>query len=264
MLPWAKRTVMILTIDIGNTNIGWGVFEGDQLKATWRTGTLREKVGDEWGLQASQFFSHFGLAMSKVKRIAISNVVPPLSFAFQEMGRRFFNLEALFAGESLKIPMPILTDQPGEVGADLLVGAFAGHKTYGGPLIVVDFGTATTLSAVSQKGEFVGTSIAPGIAISAEALFAKAAKLPRIQFSKPPSAIGKNTIHSMQAGFLYGFVGQVEKIIRMMQRDLGAKAKVIATGGLADFIARETPEISKVDENLILHGLRLLCEQRSS
>lgn len=252
---------MLLCIDIGNTNIGWGVFEGTELKASWRTGTLREKVGDEWGLQTSQFFSHFGLEMPRVKKIAISNVVPPLTFAFQEMSRRFFDLEASFAGESLKIPMPIRTDQPGEVGADLLVGAYAGYKTYGGPLIVVDFGTATTLSAVSAKGEFLGTSIAPGIDISAEALFAKAAKLPRIQFLKPPSAIGKNTVHSMQSGFLYGFVGQVEKIIGMMRKDMVAKAKVIATGGLASFIAKETPEISKVDENLILNGLRSLCEE---
>lgn len=251
---------MILCIDIGNTNIGWGVFEGEALKASWRTATLREKVGDEWGLQASQFFGQFKLAMDRVKKIAISNVVPPLAFAFEEMGLRYFHVKPSFAGEDLKIPMPILADRPSEVGADLLVGAYAGFKAYGGPLIVIDFGTATTLSAVSQKGEFLGTSIAPGIAVSAEALFAKAAKLPRIQFAKPPSAIGRNTIHSMQSGFLYGFAGQVEKIIHMMKKDLGKACKVIATGGLAGLIASETPEISKVDENLILEGLRLLCE----
>lgn len=250
---------MILCIDIGNTNIGWGVFQHGKLLASWRTSTSRDKVEDEWGIETTLFLSHFNLSPKEIKRIAISNVVPPLTFAFQEMGLKYFNVKPAFAGESLKIPMTVLTDHPEEVGADLLVGTYAGFKKFGGPLIVIDFGTATTLSAVSEKGEFLGTAIAPGIFISAEALFSKAAKLPRIQFLKPPSAVGKNTIHSMQSGFLYGFTGQVEKIVQMMRHELGMKTRVIATGGLAELIASETPEISEVDPHLILEGLRLLC-----
>lgn len=255
---------MILAIDIGNTNIGWGVYASGELKASWRTATVWEKTADEWGLEASRFFDHFKIKHGDIERMAISNVVPPLTLAFHEMGKRYFDCEPFFAGESLPIPMPVITDQPREVGADLLVGAYAALKRYGAPLIVVDFGTATTFSAVSEKGEFVGTAIAPGIAVSQEALFAKAARLPRIKLAKPPSAIGKNTVHSMQSGFLFGFVGQVEKIVQLMRGDLGGKTRVVATGGLAGFIARETSEIHHLDENLILEGLRLLVEEKVS
>lgn len=247
---------MILCIDIGNTNIVWGVFEGLDLKANWRTATDWEKTGDEFGFHVLQGLEHFRIPKEAIQGIAISSVVPPLALPFQKMAKRYFNLEPEFAGKSLKIPMPVLTKHPEEVGSDLLVEAYAGYKMYGGPLLVLDFGTATTVSAVSKKGEFLGTAIAPGITISTEALFLKAAKLPRIEFSKPRTAIGKNTIHSMQSGFLHGFVGQVEKIIQMMKKELDPKTCVIATGGLAELIAGETPEITQVEPNLILFGLR--------
>jgi type III pantothenate kinase len=249
---------VILCIDIGNTNIGWGVFENNTLRVSWRSATNREKTADEWGLEALQFFSHFQLSSKEIKALLVSSVVPPLNFPFKEMGKRYFHLEPLFAGENLKIPMPILTDHPTEVGADLLIGAYSAFRQYSAPVIVVDFGTATTFSAVSPKGEFLGTAIAPGIAISAEALFSKAARLPRIQIKKPPAPIGKNTIHSMQSGFLYGFAGQAEKIIQLMKKELGEKTVVVATGGLADLVAHETKEIHHVDPDLILKGLNWL------
>ena len=249
---------MILCIDIGNTNVGWGIFEGGKLRASWRTVTSREKEADEWGLEATLFLKHFGLTGKEIESVLVSSVVPPLNSPFREMSRRYFGADPLFAGEALKVPMPVLTDYPHEVGADLLVGAYSAAVQHGGPLIVADFGTATTFCAVSAKGEFLGTAIAPGIAISAEALFSRAAKLPRIQFKKPPSPIGKNTLHSMESGFLYGFVGQAEKIIRMMKQEIEGETKVIATGGLAELISAETKEISRVEQDLILVGLRLL------
>ncbi len=251
---------MLFCIDIGNTNIGWGVFEGEKLTASWRTATVRDKTGDEWGLEAILFLREFGINEKKINRLAISSVVPPLNFPFKEMGKTYFHSPPLFAGESLKIPLKVSTDHPEEVGADLLVGAYSAFKQYGGPVIIVDFGTATTFSAVSKSGEFLGTSIAPGIGISAEALFSKAARLPRIQIEKPPSPIGKNTIHCMQSGLFYGFIGQAEKIIQLIKKELGAKTKVIATGGLSHLISSGTHKIQKVDPNLLLDGLRLLIE----
>ncbi len=254
---------MLLCIDIGNSNIGWGIFQKSKLKTFWRTATVRDKTSDEWGLEASLFLQKLGAEklIKKIDGIAISSVVPPLNSPFQEMCQKYFCCSPRFAGESLKIPLSISTDHPEEVGADLLVGAYSAFKQYGGPVIVVDFGTATTFSAVSKKGEFLGTSIAPGIAISAEALFSRAAKLPRVQITAPPSPIGKNTIHCMQSGLLYGFVGQAEKIIQMIKKELGNNVKVVATGGLADLISNETAEIQKVDPNLLLQGLMLLYEK---
>lgn len=249
---------MILCVDVGNTNIHWGVFEQENLRCTWRTATIREKTGDELGLECLHFLEWFQIDKNKISAIAVASVVPPLNFSFHEMGGKTFGCKPFFAGELLPIPMPILTKDPKEVGEDLLVEAYQGLKKHGSPLIVVDFGTATTFAAISKNGEFLGTAIAPGIAISAEALFAKAAKLPRIKIEKPPLVIGDNTVHSMQSGFLYGFVGQVEKIIGMMKLQLGSTTKVVATGGLAELIAKETKEISIVDENLILEGLREL------
>ncbi|WP_031517132.1 type III pantothenate kinase [Desulfofalx alkaliphila] len=248
---------MILVFDVGNTNTVLGVFNRDQLIAHWRISTNRNRTADEYGILLANLFQCAGLDKSQISEMIISSVVPPLMQTLETMSQRYFNVRPLVVGPGVKTGMPIKVDNPRELGADRIVNAVAGFHLHGGPLIIVDFGTATTFCAVNAKGEYLGGAIAPGIRISTEALFAQAAKLPRVELKSPPSVIGKNTIHSMQSGIIYGYAGLVEEMVRRFKNELG-ECKVIATGGLAEQIAQEASSIDKVEPFLTLIGLRLI------
>lgn len=250
---------MILTIDVGNTNTVLGVFENDVLKKDWRISTVKDKTADEYGIIINNLFRYAGIDISKVSGIIISSVVPPVVTSLKKAAKTFLNITPLIIGPGVKTGINIKTDNPKEVGADRIVNAVAGHHKYSDrPLIIVDFGTATTFCAISCKGEYLGGAIAPGIGISTEALFSYAAKLPRVELLKPRNAIGKNTNMSMQSGIIYGFVGQVEKLIRKFKTENGNESLVIATGGLVSLIAPETEDIDIVEPYLTLEGLNYI------
>ncbi|MGQ9532744.1 MAG: type III pantothenate kinase [Desulfotomaculales bacterium] len=255
---------MLLVMDVGNTNIVVGVFEAQQLVAHWRLSTERQRTADEYGLTLRQLLACARIPQGAVDAVVISSVVPPLMPALEQMSLRYFGVTPLVVGPGIKTGLAIRYDNPREVGADRIVNAVAGYTLYGGPLIIVDFGTATTFCAISERGEYLGGAIAPGIAIAAEALFARTAKLPRVEVVRPPAVIGKNTVHSMQAGILYGFVGLVKEIVQRMKQELGGTPKVLATGGLAELIAGETDIIDRVDPQLTLTGLRLIYERNKA
>jgi type III pantothenate kinase len=249
---------MLLVIDVGNTNTVLGVFEGERLVDHWRLETQARRTSDEYGVLIRQLFQGTSLEVSAVSAVVVSSVVPPMQFALEQMGQRYFGVKPLFVGPGIRTGMPILYDNPREVGADRIVNAVAAYERWGGPLIVVDFGTATTFDAVSEKGEYLGGCICPGITISMEALFTRAARLPRVEFARPPSVLGRNTVHSMQAGAVFGYVGLVDGICERLRRELGGDTRVVATGGLATIIAKESQFISEVDGFLTLEGLRLI------
>ena len=251
---------MLLAIDIGNTNIVVGVFENEGLKATWRLSTDVHKLEDEYAPVFHNLLSLKGLAFADIDCAIISSSVPPLVTIFEELCRRYFDVSPMVVGPGTKTGVRISIDNPREVGADRVVNAAAAHRLYGGPLIVIDFGTATTLDAVSEEGDYLGGAIAPGIVISAEALFERAAKLPRVELVQPQRAIGRDSVSAMQSGIIFGYVGLIEGIVARMRKELGGSVRVIATGGLADTITRETDVVDAVEPNLTLVGLRLVYE----
>lgn len=251
---------MLLVIDIGNTNIVIGVFEDDTLKAHWRIATKKTKTEDEYGILFVNLFRTSSLSIDDVDGIIMSSVVPPLSTTIGSVIEQYFGQVPLLVGPGVRTGMPILYDNPKEVGADRIVNSVGAYHKYKSALIIVDFGTATTFDVVSIKGEYLGGMIAPGISISINALFIHTSKLPRVELKKPKSIIGKNTIHSIQSGILYGYVGLVDGIVDKIVEEMGIKPKVIATGGLASVITPETRTIEVICENLTLDGLRLIWE----
>ncbi|NLC51405.1 MAG: type III pantothenate kinase, partial [Firmicutes bacterium] len=238
---------MLLAIDVGNTHIMLGIYENDKLKVYWRISTDRCKTEDEYGVIIKNLLTQSNFKTEEIKGIIISNVVPPLTFVLKKMSQKYFRVTPLFVGQDVETGLNILVDNPQEVGADRIVNAVSGYRLYGGPLIIVDFGTATTFCAISGQGEYLGGAIAPGIGISVDALFRYAAKLPRVELVRPKQVVGKNTISGMQAGIIYGFVGQVEGIVKRMSAEFPTPPLVVATGGYAPLIASETKAINKVD-----------------
>ncbi len=252
---------MLLAVDVGNTNTVLGAFEGRALRRHWRVQTSHSRTADEYGIQVRQLFQAGGLDPAAVEAVAVASVVPPLSSTLARMAERYFGVQPLFVGPGVKTGMPILYDNPREVGADRIVNAVAAWERWRCGAIVVDFGTATTFDAVSQRGEYVGGAICPGITISMEALFRHASKLPQVEFVRPPHAIGKNTVHSMQSGLVYGYVALVDGLCERIAAELGFPPKVVATGGLAPLIAGVSKVVTEVDELLTLEGLRIIHER---
>ncbi|SCC49055.1 pantothenate kinase [Priestia flexa] len=249
---------MIFVLDVGNTNTVLGVYDGDELKYHWRIETSRNKTEDEYGMTIKALLEHVGLSFKDIHGIIISSVVPPIMFALERMCQKYFHLKPLIVGPGIKTGLNIKYENPREVGADRIVNAVAGIKLYGSPLIIVDFGTATTYCYIDEDKQYMGGAIAPGINISTEALYSRASKLPRIEIARPNSIVGKNTVSAMQAGILYGYVGQVEGIVTRMKEQSNVNPKVIATGGLATLIAKESDIIDIVDPFLTLKGLQII------
>jgi type III pantothenate kinase len=252
---------MLLAFDVGNTTIAIGLFRGRKLVKSWKIKTDSDKTGDEYGAILLNLMRVAGLEPGKVTGAIVSSVVPPLTPVVEELCRTYFATEARVVGPGLKTGMPILYENPSEVGADRITAGVAAFEKYGGPVIVVDFGTATTFDAVSAKGEYLGGAIAPGVRISAEALYLKTAKLPRIEIRKPKKAIGRTTVASMQSGLYFGYIGLVTRTIAEIRKELGPNARVISTGGFGGQVAAEVPEIEAHEPDLVLEGLRIIHER---
>ncbi|HVJ04221.1 MAG TPA: type III pantothenate kinase [Candidatus Saccharimonadales bacterium] len=258
---------MLLVIDIGNTEIELGLFPlredgsaAGELSAQWRISTSQSQTTDEYGVLIRQLFAMRGLELNVVHGIVIASVVPPLESLMRLMCERYFGVKALFIEPGIKTGMPVHYDNPAEVGADRIVNAVAAYEKCKQSCVVVDFGTATTFDAVSARGEYLGGVIAPGISISAEALFARTARLPRVDLKRPPHVIGSNTVHSLQSGLFYGYVGLVDGILERVLAEFGT-ARVIATGGMAPFIASGSRFLAEIDDTLTLMGLRIIWER---
>ena len=250
---------MLLTVDIGNTNVTMGAFSGDELVASWRTATDTQRQADEYALQLQGLLPMKGISVDAITKAAICSVVPPLTSVFEEVLITLFGVQALVVGTGTKTGVRIRYDSPRDVGADRVVDAAAAYHLYGAPCIVVDFGTATVFDAISSDGTYLGGAIFPGINIAAESLFQHTSQLRRVDLQAPPSAIGKNTVHSIQSGLVLGYAGLVESMVARFKQELDAPdAVVVATGGLAPLIAGQAPSITMVDEDLTLQGLRLM------
>ena len=254
---------MLLVFDVGNTNIVMGSFDADKLMYDWRMSTDKDKTSDEYVVLIKQLLNYHNIQPSQIQDVIVSSVVPDLMYSLEHAIRKLFNLMPLLVETGINTGIDIQYDNPGQVGADRIVNAISGYHKYGGPLIIVDFGTATTFCAVSKSGDYLGGTIAPGIKISSDALFQKAAKLPRIDLVKPGHVICKNTVSSMQSGIIYGYVGLIEYIVKKMKDELSPvpeAVKVIATGGLSTLIASETEMIDIVDKTITLEGLKIIYD----
>jgi len=252
---------MLLAFDIGNTTTAIGLFRGRTLVKSWKIKTDSDRTGDEYGPVLLNLFQVAGLQAGSVTGSIISSVVPPLTPVIEGTCAEFFRTKALVVGPGLKTGMPILYENPLEVGADRISAAVAAFEKYGGPAIVVDFGTATTFDAVSAKGEYLGGAIAPGIQIAAEALYLKTARLPRIEIRKPKRAIGRTTVSSMQSGLYFGYIGLVTNTIAEIRKELGENARVVSTGGFGSQVAAELPAIEAYEPDLVLEGLMIIHER---
>lgn len=264
---------MLLAIDVGNTNTVLGLYPSDaeaqagrpaKLAANWRITTHRAQTVDEFGVFFVKLFEMNGMSPEQVKNIIIASVVPPVDSTLRQVCEQYFHVQPLFVEPGIKTGMPVLVDNPTELGADRLVNAIAAFEHYGGPCIVVDFGTATTFDVISAKGEYIGGAIAPGLGISADALFSRAARLGRIDIKRPAKVIGTNTVTHLQSGLYYGYIGLVDGILERMAAELGAQPRIVATGGLARQIAPDSRYVHEIDDMLTLEGLRLLFERNRS
>jgi type III pantothenate kinase len=251
---------MLLAIDVGNTNITLGLYEGETLGPRWRLATVHHSMPDEYGLQFAGMLAHSGIPVNKLEGICLASVVPPLTGKIEEACRNYLQVDPLVVDAGVKTGVRVLYEDPKAVGADRIVDAAAVQSLYGGPACVVDFGTGTTFDAITAEGDYLGGAIAPGIGIAAEALFSAGAKLMRVDLQRPPSVIGRNTTHALQSGLLFGYVGLVEGLVARFRQELGPKMKVIGTGGLAELVARETKVIEILAPWLTLDGLRIIWE----
>ena len=255
---------MLIAFDVGNTNVTIGIFDGEQIRATWRLATDNQRLADEYAVMVLGLLRTEDIAVEMITEGIMASVVPDLAPIFEQLCRRYFGIEPQVVGTGTRTGVRILYDNPREVGADRIVDVVAAMHLYGPPpLIIVDFGTATVFDAVSADGDYLGGALAPGIGISSEALFERAAKLYRVELERPKSAIGKNTVTAIQSGTLFGYVGLIEGMVARFQKELGGKARVIATGGWAERLARETNVFDAVDENLTLTGLRLIHDMNT-
>jgi type III pantothenate kinase len=252
---------MLLTIDVGNTNTVLGVFEGASLRVHWRLTTRREQTADEYGILVRNLFATSGLEPSQVDAVALASVVPPLTPVLLDLARNYLGHDPLVVGPGVKTGMPILYEPPSDVGADRIVNGVAAFAAWGGPVIVVDFGTATTFDVITRRGEYAGGVICPGIGISADALFQRAARLPRVDVRHPGKVVGRSTVTSMQSGLYFGYAAMCEGLVAMIRAEIGEPARVVATGGLAETLASDIPSIEAVDPVLTLTGLRLIWER---
>lgn len=255
---------MLLVIDVGNTNIVFGIYKDDELLYDWRISTDKDKSSDEYGLLFNQIFQFNGINPKQIKDVIISSVVPPLMHTLPTMSMRYLGIDPLVVGVDIKTGIKIKYDNPSEVGADRIVNAVAGHSKYGGPLIIVDVGTAVTFCSVSKEGDYLGGVIYPGIKISSEALFTRTAKLPKVEIIKPEKVIGKTTVESIQAGLVYGYIGMIDFIIEKMIGEMETsieEVNIIGTGGFSSLIASESKYINRIDRLLTLAGLKIIYER---